>query len=178
MDTMLRKALAAGLDDDQLARLDETMSPRDAVVALLDAGDVTAALRLQMHLMPRGYLLPWLCECAGGARLSGSDARGLRWAERCLRSPDEHSRQAALDHAEREGFRSAGALIAACAGWADGHLVDSEGRSVPVGQHLCAAAATGALLMLAASRDAASLDDACAAFVRGGLELLSAEIVR
>lgn len=178
MTGMLEKASAAGLDAASLARLDDGMGARAAVVALLDAGEAPCALRLQMHLMPRGYVVPWVCECARESTLSAEEAHGLRLAERWLRMRDDASRDAALAYAQRRGYADAGALAAACAGWAEGQLLDGQGRAIAPGPHMAAAAAAGALLMLAAQREGTAMDDACAAYVRGGLGLLSAEIVR
>lgn len=178
MTGMLEKAAAAGLDDVAMAKLDDAMNARTAVSTLLDEGLAPCALRLQMHLMPRGYVVPWVCECAREGALSARDAQGVRLAERWLRTRDEASRHAALAHAERYGFAEPGALVAAAAGWAEGHLVDGQGQVVAIGSHMTTTAAAGALLMFAALRDDTSMDAACAAYVRGGLGLLSAEIVR
>ncbi|UPG84772.1 hypothetical protein L2Y94_15810 [Luteibacter aegosomatis] len=178
MTGMFKKAADAGLETAAMAVLDDGMGARAAVVALLEAGRAPCALRLQMHLMPRGYVVPWVCECARESVLSVEDAHGLRLAERWLRLRDDASRDAALAHAQERDYADAGALAAACAGWAEGHLVDGQGQAVVPAPHMAAAAAAGALLMLAACREGMTMDDACAAYVRGGLGLLSAEIVR
>lgn len=175
MKRILAGAAAAALDDTATAHLRDGMTARDAVETLLAAGLPACALRLQVHLMPQGYVLPWVCGCVRHGDLPEDEARGFRLAERWMRKRDDESRKAALVHAEASGFADAGALVSACAGWSEGHLTDGHGNDIPVGPHMVPAAAAGALLMLAARRDGGSMNDACAGFVRDGMEFLAPE---
>ncbi|KAG9598605.1 hypothetical protein KCV01_g8616, partial [Aureobasidium melanogenum] len=142
------------LDAEDIALVERMVSPPEAIRALLEASRFIAALRLQMRLMPRGYVVPWVCQCANDMRLSASDREGVAMAEAWLRTRDEAHRRAAMAHAEHARYTGVGALAAASAGWSSGVLVDTKGQTVAeVGEHMMAVAAAGALLSLAATTD-------------------------
>jgi hypothetical protein len=175
MTTSITKAAREmGLEPAAMERLHNGMKPRAAVQALLDSNLPGAALRLQMRLLPRGYVVPWLCQCAAGSTLPAGDRDGLRLAETWVRERDETNRRAALAHAASHHYVGAGALIAASAGWSEGFLLDASGKEVaPVAAHLMAVVAAAALLTLATDGD--DFDARCRAFVTPALGLLRSE---
>lgn len=159
------------LDAEDIALVERMVSPLDAIRALLEASRFIAALRLQMRLMPRGYVVPWVCQCANDMRLSASDREGVAVAEAWLRASDEAHRRAAMAYAERARYTGVGALAAASAGWSSGVLVDSKGEAVAdVGEHMMAVAAAGALLSLAATTD--DTQGVCRQFVEEAMSLV------
>lgn len=172
--SITRAASDMGLEPAAMGRLRNGMTPRAAVQALLDGGLAGAALRLQMRLLPRGYVVPWLCQCAAGMALGEEDRAGLRLAEAWLRERGESTRRKAIAYAASRHYVGAGALIAASAGWSEGFLLDASGKEVaPVAAHLMAVVAAGALLTLAAAGD--DFDARCRAFVTSALGLLRSE---
>ncbi|WP_052191155.1 hypothetical protein [Luteibacter sp. 9133] len=163
-----------GLDSSLLPLLRDDMSERAAVRTLLAHGDVPAALRLAMRLMPRGYVVPWLCQCVRDSAPDDATHEGLTLAQAWLDERSETRRRAALAYAAACHYVGAGALIAASAGWSEGFLLDGEGRDVaPVAVPLMAVVAAAALLTLASSSP--DFDVHCRAFVGSAMELLPPE---
>jgi len=163
-----------GLDDAALQRLHVGIAQRDAVRSLVDEGMAGAAVRLLVRLLPRSYVVPWLCQCATTASLAKTEREGVRLAEAWSRDRGEAHRRAALAHAAARHYVGVGALVAATAGWSEGFLLDADGKEVaPVATHLMAVVAGAALLTLAASGD--DFEACCRALVDAGLPLLRPE---
>lgn len=175
MTTSITKAAQEmGLEPVALKRLRNGMDARTAVQALLDSNLPGAALRLLMRLLPRGYVVPWICQCASETPLDEDDRDGLRLAQTWIRERDEANRRAALAHAASHHYVGVGALIAASAAWSEGFLLDAAGKEVvPIAAHLMAVVAAGALLTLAAGGN--DFDARCRAFVTRALDLLRSE---
>lgn len=163
-----------GLDAAALGRLYPGIASRDAVRALVDDGMPGAAVRLLVRLLPRSYVVPWLCQCAAAAPLADEEREGVRLAETWSHGRGEAHRRAALAYAGSRHYVGIGALVAATAGWSEGFLLDAEGKDVaPVATHLMAVVAGAALLTLAASGD--DFETCCRALVDAGLPLLRPE---
>jgi hypothetical protein len=163
-----------GLDVHAVARLRDDMTERSAVRALLDHGAVGDALRMALRLMPRGYVVPWLCQCVRAETPEGDALDGLLVAEAWLRERGEPRRRSALAFAAERHYVGIGALIAASAAWSEGFLLDGEGREVaPVAAQLMAVVAAAALLTLASTFT--DFDARCRAFVASAIALLPPE---
>ncbi|UPG84793.1 hypothetical protein L2Y94_15915 [Luteibacter aegosomatis] len=177
MNTPIAPVLAArdmALADAEQAVLRDGMSPRRAVHALLDAGLVAAALRLAVRLMPRGYVVPWICQCVRSAVDDERELAGIAVAEAWMRERDEPRRRDALAHAMARDFNGVGALVAASAAWAEGRMLDGEGQPIgPVPVALMARTAAAALLLIAAT--AGDFDARCRAYASAALDLLPLE---
>ncbi|MET0254504.1 MAG: hypothetical protein ABWZ85_01685 [Luteibacter sp.] len=172
--TITSAARDMGLDASLASLLRDDMRERRAVETLLAQGDVPAALRLGLRLMPRGYVVPWLCQCARAEDLDDEAREGLRFAEAWLRDPSEARRREALAFAARHHYVGVGALIAASAGWSEGFLLDADGNDVaPVATQLMAVVAAAALLTLASPSP--DFDARCRAFVSAAMGLLPPE---
>lgn len=144
------------LTDEAQALVAVQPAPLQAVASLIRARHYRDALPLSLRLLPKPYAVAWVCQCARAQPLDECDARGLRIAQQWMRDHDEPSRQAAQRFAETDGYRSAGAWLAAAAAWADdGPSVEGGG---PPAEHLTATAATSALLHLA-SREPEQFDE-------------------
>ncbi|MFC4729754.1 DUF6931 family protein [Coralloluteibacterium thermophilus] len=146
-------------------------TPQAAVRALIDAGRHQAALQLLARVLPRRYAVAWLCQCARGIGLSADDMAGAALAERWVREPDEANRRAALDFAEAGDYATAGAWVAAAAGWAGGSLAPPGQPVVGPPPHLTACAAVAAINMMAA-QDAVSFAARRAGLLAHALALL------
>ena len=92
-----------------------------------------------------------LCQCARLQALDSEDKAGASLAERWVREPNESNRRAAFEFANAGGYKSAGAWVAAAAGWSGGSLAPaSQETAVPPPDHLTACAVVAAINMLAA----------------------------
>jgi len=172
--TIRAAAREMGLDAQAIARLRDDMTERAAVRALLDHGDVGGALRMGLRLMPRGYVVPWLCQCVRAEAPEGDVLDGLLVAEAWLRERAEPRRRSALAFAAERHYVGTGALVAASAAWSEGFLLDGEGRDVaPVAAQLMAVVAAAALLSLASPFT--DFDARSRAFVASAMALLPPE---
>ena len=147
------------------------MTAPDAVRALFEAGHDQAALQLAARVMPKRYLVAWLCQCARGQALEPEARAGAALAERWLREPTEQHRRAAFEYANAGGYGSVGAWFAASAGWAEGSLAPAGQQVVAPPEHLTARAVVAALNLLAAI-DTANFHERRAGYVRQALAVL------
>lgn len=152
-DMIAQACMDMQIDAQACALLEPGLPQAQAVQVLLQAGHVQAALQLAARLLPKRYVVAWLCQCARGETLEPEARAGAMLAERWLREPSEGNRRAAFEFANAGGYRSVGAWLAASAGWADGSLapVGQPVAVVPPG-HLVACAAVAALGLLAAEQ--------------------------
>ncbi len=166
------------LEDEVLARLREDMTPRDAVQALLDADDPGSALKLLARLLPKRYVVAWLCQCAREQKLSVEDRAGASLAEKWARDPNETNRRAAFEFANAGGYKSLGTWLAATAGWADGSLAPARQETpVPPPEHLTACAGVAAANLMAAL-EPEKYTERRLAFIQRALELLGGDANR
>jgi hypothetical protein len=144
------------LSGDALAMLAAAGNVRSFLDQLVQRGLPADALVVVARSLPKRYVVAWACDCLKGAitrdpRASDVDRAGLALAQQWLADPTENNRQAAVEFAERGEFGSAGAWIAASAGWSGGSLLPRGYDVIPPPDHLPAEAAVAAL-RLAASR--------------------------
>lgn len=151
MSNIKQAAARMDLADEACALLRDDMAPRDAVQALLDAGEVPAALKLLARLLPKRYVVAWLCQIARDQKLSVEGRAGASLAEKWARDPSEANRRAAFEFANAGGYKSLGTWLAASAGWAGGSMAPADQATpVPPPEHLTAVAAVAAVNLLAA----------------------------
>lgn len=151
MSAIMQASIQMELSEPANALIRPDMSAQAAVQTLVDAGQVQDALKLLARLLPKRYAVAWLCQCARDQALDPEDRAGASLAERWVREPNESNRRAALEFANAGGYKSAGAWVAAAAGWSGGSLAPaSQETPVPPADHLTACAAVAAINMLAA----------------------------
>jgi hypothetical protein len=149
------------------------MTAQMAVQALVGAGQVQDALKLLARLLPKRYAVAWLCQCARDQALNPEDRAGASLAEKWVREPNESNRRAAFEFANAGGYKSAGAWVAAAAGWSGGSLAPaSQETPVPPADHLTACAVVAAINMLAAL-DIEKFASRRAEFIAPALNLLN-----
>lgn len=174
MSNIKQAAAQMSLADEAGALLRDDMAPRAAVQVLLDAGKEQDALKLLARLLPKRYVVAWLCQCARDQALPVEARAGASLAEKWVRDPSEENRRAAFEFANAGGFESLGAVIAASAGMASGSLAPAKQETaVPPPEHMTAMVAAGAVTMLAAL-DEGQFAARRAAFIQRALELLGA----
>jgi len=137
------------------AQLDTAQPAQAAVRVLLDGGQPQDALKLLARLLPKRYVVAWLCQCARGEALSPEDRAGAVLAEKWVREPNEANRRAAFAFAQAGGYASLGAWLAAAVAWSGGSLAPpTQDTPVPPAEHLTARAAVAAINLLAAQQPA------------------------
>ncbi|WP_448101495.1 DUF6931 family protein [Luteibacter jiangsuensis] len=167
-------ALAMGIAPSSLTALRPGASAVEAIRTLLDTGQPGAGLRLLAGWLPRGYVVPWACQCARDGQLSVLDTEGLALAEAWLRQRRDTERTSALAFAMRHKFLGIGPMLAASAGWSAGDLTDTAGKAIgPLPQPLMPRMAVGAVLLSATSSPVFA--SCCRAFAEAGLNLLPME---
>ena len=148
------------------------MSPQEAVEALLTGGHPQEALQLLARLLPKRYVVAWLCQCARGEELSDDDRAGAALAEQWVREPAEPRRRVAYEFATAGGYRTLGTWLAAAAGWSGGSLAPATQETpVPAPAQLTARAAVAAINLLAAM-EPDRFDERRLAFAARALPLL------
>ena len=151
MSAILEASMQMDLSPEASAQLRPEMTAQAAVQTLVAAGQVQDALKLLARMLPKRYAVAWLCQCARDQALDAEDKAGASLAEKWVREPNESNRRAAFEFANAGGYKSAGAWVAAAAGWSGGSLAPaSQQTPVPPADHLTACAVVAGINMLAA----------------------------
>ncbi len=104
--------------------------------------------------------------------LDGSDLEMLRFAETWVRSPDEETRNAALDAGMEQNPKSPGAWIALAAGWSGGSMLPPDQHPVPPPGGLVPRAVNAGILSALARLDASVRKKTLSDFVEIGLTII------
>jgi hypothetical protein len=151
MSGIMQASMQMELSEEASALLTPDMTAQTAVQALVAAGKVQDALKLLARVLPKRYAVAWLCQCARDQVLDPEDRAGASLAEKWVREPNESNRRAAFEFANAGGYKSAGAWVAAAAGWSGGSLAPATQETpVPPADHLTACAVVAGINMLAA----------------------------
>lgn len=148
-------ATLGGLSDEARGRLDQSLNVRTYLDRLLGEALAADGVSIIARMLPRKYAIAWACDCfeaaAAGQELDPIERSGLSAAKRWLTDPTEDHRRAAMDLAERLGYATPGAWLAAAAGWAEGSLAPPDVNAVPPPETLAGDAVAAALKLLAAA---------------------------
>jgi len=151
MSAVTQASIQMELSEPARALLQPGMTAPVAVQALVSAGQVQDALKLLARLLPKRYAVAWLCQVARDQTLDPEDKAGASLAEKWVREPNESNRRAAFEYANAGGYKSAGAWVAAAAGWSGGSLAPAtQATPVPPADQLTAYAVVAGINMLAA----------------------------
>ena len=173
MSSVMQASVQMELSEPASALLTPDMTAQAAVQALVAAGQVQDALKLLARMLPKRYAVAWLCQCARDQVLDPEDKAGASLAEKWVREPNESNRRAAFEFANAGGYKSAGAWVAAAAGWSGGSLAPaSQETPVPPADHLTACAVVAAINMLAALVTE-KFESRRAAFIEPAMNLLN-----
>lgn len=144
---------AEWLREDVFEAMGTAGNVRALIAALVAGGHCGEALRVVVRVLPKNYVVAWGCErlrehlTRAGQAASESDRIGLALAERCVRTPGADACHVAIEFAERDGFHSAGAWLAAAAGWMEGGLAPrGSATAVPAPDYLPGEAVAAAML--------------------------------
>ena len=146
------------LGDEARRRIDGLVSVRTYLDSLRRDGLLNDAVDVLTYLLPKQYAIAWGCECCQAAQTDGNadpiEMSALAAAQRWLKDPSEDHRRAALQLADRLGFNTAGAWLAAAAGWSGGTMMPSAEYEVPPPPGLSGNAVAAAIKLMAASHPA------------------------
>jgi hypothetical protein len=135
------------LDAAALSKLAGSDTAADGLATLEAAGLRVEAARLAAHALPKREAVWWCCMCARAvpdAALPPADAAALEAAEAWVRRPGEDAlRRAAMEAAQKTGFRSPEAWAAVGAFWSGGSMAP-EG---PPAEHLTGVAVAGGIVL-------------------------------
>jgi hypothetical protein len=156
------------LGDEARGRIDALVSVRTYLDSLRRDGLLNDAVDVLAYLLPKQYAIAWGCECWQAAQIDGKadpvEMSALAAAQRWLKDPSEEHRRAALQLADRLGYKTAGAWLAAAAGWSGGTMLPSAEYEVPPPPGLSGNAVAAALKLTAAAQPA-RYDEQLAQFV-------------
>lgn len=140
------------LDPPMAAQLRELPDAAAGLAMLLAADRTPDALRLIAHALPKREAVWWACMCARAVPAlepNPTDAEALVAAELWVRRPDEASRRATMEIAQKGGFRSAESWAAVAAFWSGGSMSPEGQPEVLPAEHLTGVAVVGAIMMAA-----------------------------
>ncbi|WP_239537698.1 DUF6931 family protein [Dyella mobilis] len=152
--------------------LQSGMAPRPAVRTLLDRGHGIDALKLMARLLPKVYVVAWLCECARDVPLEWNDRAGVALANAWVREPNETHRYAALNFWTADQKRTLGAWLAAASGWSGGSLTPPGAAAVPPPDKMTALAAMAVINKLS-MLDSVAFECRREAFIERAIHLLA-----
>jgi hypothetical protein len=142
------------LGDEAKRRIDPLVSVRAYLDSLRQDGLLNDAVDVVSYVLPKQYAIAWGCDCWRAAQEGGDadpvEKSAAAAAQRWLQDPSEENRRAALMLADRLGYRTAGAWLAAAAGWTGGSMMPSGEYEVPPPPGLSGNAVSAALKLLAA----------------------------
>lgn len=149
LEPLLPRLELDGAGNELLAGKPDAASALDALVA---AERLPDAMRLIAHALPKREVVWWACMCARAVpdpALPEPDAAALVAAEAWVRKPDEASRRAAMEAAQKCGFRTPEAWAAVGAFWSGGSMAPEGQPVVPPADHLTGVAVAGGIIMAA-----------------------------
>jgi hypothetical protein len=141
------------LEPPAAAALAGAETAAEGITRLEGAGLRNEAARLAAHALPKREAVWWCCMCARAVpdpALAPADAEALLAAEAWVRKPgDEALRRAAMEAAQKTGFRTPEAWAAVGAFWSGGSMAPAGQPTVPPGDHLTGVAISGGVVLAA-----------------------------
>lgn len=142
------------LGDEAKRRIGPLVSVRAYLDSLRQDGLLNDAVDVVSYVLPKQYAIAWGCDCWRAAQEGGEvdpvEKSAAAAAQRWLQDPSEENRRAALMLADRLGYKTPGAWLAAAAGWTGGSMMPSGEYEVPPPPGLSGNAVSAALKLLAA----------------------------
>jgi hypothetical protein len=167
------------LGDEAKRRIDPELSVRAYLDALRRDGLLGDAVDVLSFLLPKQYAIAWGCDCwrtaHEGREPDPVDKSAAAAAQRWLQDPSEENRRAALLLADRLGYRTAGAWLAAAAGWTGGTMMPAGEYEVPPPPGLPGTAVAAGVKLLAAL-EPQRFDEWLARFVDGAMATFAPDL--
>lgn len=141
------------LDPPAASAIAGAQTAAEGIAKLEAAGLRNEAARLAAHALPKREAVWWGCMCARAIPdpgLPSADAEALLAAEAWVRRPgDDALRRAAMEAAQRTGFRTPEAWAAVGAFWSGGSMAPLGQPAVPPPEHLTGVAVSGGVVLAA-----------------------------
>lgn len=162
------------LDGECAALLANLADAAAGLQALLAARRLPEAMRLVAHSFPKREAVWWACMCARAVpppEAAAADMAALVAAEGWVRRPDEPARRAAMEAAQKTGFRTTEAWAAVGAFWSGGSMAPEGQPVVPPGEHLTGTAIGGAVVLAGVRRAPQHMDARMKRFLASAREI-------
>jgi hypothetical protein len=163
------------LDPPAASALGGARTAAEGILRLEAAGLRNEAARLAAHALPKREAVWWGCMCARAVpdpALPETDMQALLAAEAWVRKPgDDALRRAAMDAAQRTGFRSPEAWAAVGAFWSGGSMAPAGQPEVPPPDHLTGVAISGGVVLAAVRTRPERAQDRLARFLASAREI-------
>jgi hypothetical protein len=163
------------LDPPAAAALNGAGTAAEGILRLESAGLRNEAARLAAHALPKREAVWWGCMCARAVpdpALPPVDMEALLAAEAWVRRPgDDVLRRAAMEAAQRTGFRSPEAWAAVGAFWSGGSMAPAGQPEVPPPDHLTGVAISGGVVLAAVRTRPERAQDRLARFLASAREI-------
>lgn len=140
------------LSNDAIELLAEDMAPERFLEALIEAELLPDAIKFLAQALPKREAVAWARDCsreAIAAALSELDELCLDAVDRWLAEPSDENRRAAMDLADKAGYRSPASMTAAAAAWTEGGMGPAEYDDVLPPETLAGTMSSSAVLMAA-----------------------------
>lgn len=141
------------LEPAAAASLNGAATAAEAIARFEAAGLRNEAARLTAHALPKREAVWWGCMCARAVpdpALPRPDMEALLAAEAWVRRPgDDALRRAAMEAAQRTGFRTPEVWAAVGAFWSGGSMAPAGQPEVPPPDHLTGVAISGGVVLAA-----------------------------
>ncbi len=139
------------LEAPALSAIGASATAAEGIATLEAAGLRIEAARLAAHALPKREAVWWCCMCARAVpdpALAEADAAALVAAEAWVRRPGEEAlRRAAMEAAQRTGFKTPEAWAAVGAFWSGGSMAPEGAPAVPPPEHLTGVAIAGGIVL-------------------------------
>jgi hypothetical protein len=163
------------LDPPAAAAINGARTAAEGILRLEAAGLRNEAARLAAHALPKREAVWWGCMCARAVpdpALPPMDMEALLAAEAWVRKPgDDALRRAAMEAAQRTGFRSPEAWAAVGAFWSGGSMAPAGQPEVPPPDHLTGVAISGGVVLAAVRSRPERAQDRLARFLASAREI-------
>ncbi|MGK7867390.1 DUF6931 family protein [Falsiroseomonas sp. E2-1-a20] len=163
------------LDPAAASSLNGAKTAAEGILRLEAAGLRNEAARLAAHALPKREAVWWGCMCARAVpdpSLPAVDMAALAAAEAWVRQPgDDALRRAAMEAAQRTGFRSPEAWAAVGAFWSSGSMAPVGQPEVPPPDHLTGVAISGGVVLAAVRVRPERAQDRLARFLASAREI-------
>ena len=136
-----------GMSPDQAALVAGELTLREAVRRLAEHEEHQPALSLLARHMAKPYAIGWAAACLKTVGVAKQDAEAVDCVDEWLAGQDDAVRQRAAKLAAERDYATAGAWLAAAAGWTGGSLAPDGEAEVPPPDYLYALASAGAVGM-------------------------------
>jgi hypothetical protein len=163
------------LDPSAASSLNGATTAAEGILRLEAAGLRNEAARLAAHALPKREAVWWGCMCARAVpdpSLPAVDLAALAAAEAWVRKPgDDALRRAAMEAAQRTGFRTPEAWAAVGAFWSGGSMAPPGQPEVPPPDHLTGVAISGGVVLAAVRIRPERAQDRLARFLASAREI-------